>query len=273
MRCSHEEGTYFFNGCRKRRFCNFSRPARLRRLLHLPRHHRVPCVVLRSTTLVTSRRVQDTRASSNTRRLVPRCVSTARPGLAPVSRLDRRRARALVGAPRFPSEKPCRMRGSHAASSLGRAGRGRSNGGDARDRRAARASLFPNHRRASDLPPASPPPIADVPRALPVQRPATKAQNRPSWACPPEASTRPRCGPPRAAGSRTRSTGRGTRCSGSRSWAWRAPPSSTTAGRWSRGRSRPPAGSPARGGAPTSLREAPRSEEVNARAQIVKKKT
>jgi len=104
--------------------------------------------------------------------------------------------------------------------------------------------------------------------ALPVQRPATKAQNRPSWACPREASTRPRCGPPRAAGSRTRSTGRGTRCSGSRSWAWRAPPSSTTAGRWSRGRSRPPAGSPARGGAPTSLREAPRSEEVNARALL-----
>lgn len=51
---------------------------------------------------------------------------------------------------------------------------GRSNGGDARDRRAARASLFPNHRRASDRPPASPPPIADVPRALPVQRPATR---------------------------------------------------------------------------------------------------
>ena len=120
-------------------------------------------------------------------------------------------------------------------------------------RRARSSSRITVARRLT--PPASPP--RSQTRARGGR--AEASSRRQTWAGPLEASTRPRCGPPRAAGSRTRSTGRGTRCSGSRSWAWRAPPSSTTAGRWSRGRSRPPAGSPARRGAPTSPREARRS--------------
>ena len=121
-------------------------------------------------------------------------------------------------------------------------------------RRARSSSRITVARRLT--PPASP--LRSQTRARGGR--AEASSRRQTWAGPLEASTRPRCGPPRAAGSRTRSTGRGTRCSGSRSWAWRAPPSSTTAGRWSRGRSRPPAGSPARGGARTSPREARRSK-------------
>ena len=120
-------------------------------------------------------------------------------------------------------------------------------------RRARSSSRITVARRLT--PPASP--LRSQTRARGGR--AEASSRRQTWAGPLEASTRPRCGLPRAAGSRTRSTGRGTRCSGSRSLAWRAPPSSTTAGRWSRGRSRPPAGSPARRGAPTSPREARRS--------------
>lgn len=265
----NEEG-YFFNGCRKRRFCNFSRPG--------PSPFDV-CftfpVIIASRVSSSARPLSSLLAACKTRARRPTLVVSSR-GASPPHGPVSRPSRASIAAAPARSSVPLgsNARNPAVCEAVTPLRRSVARGGDdrtassARDRRAARASLFPNHRRASDRPPASPPPIADVPRALPVQRPATKAQNRPSWACPREASTRPRCGPPRAAGSRTRSTGRGTRCSGSRSWAWRAPPSSTTAGRWSRGRSRPPAGSPARGGAPTSLREAPRSEEVNARALL-----
>ena len=233
---------------------------RRRRFWHIldpppERAHCAPLLRLRAPLSPTSRRVQDTRASSTTRRLVPRCVFCTPPGLAPVARLDRRRARALVGAPRSRARNPAVC---EAVTPLRRAV---ARGGDDRtaETRAigvsARAFFFPNHRRASSDPARVPTPIAD------------SSARRASGGFIPSANMGGSAGgfdttkvwSPRAAGSRTRSTGRGTRCSGSRSLAWRAPPSSTTAGRWSRGRSRPPAGSPARRGAPTSPREARRS--------------
>ena len=84
---------------------------RRRRFWHIldpppERAHCAPLLRLRAPLSPTSRRVQDTRASSTTRRLVPRCVFCTPPGLAPVARLDRRRARALVGAPRSRARNP-----------------------------------------------------------------------------------------------------------------------------------------------------------------------
>ena len=156
--------------------------------------------------------------------------------------------------PSVPSEKPCRMRGSHAASS-----RGRARGGDDRtaETRAigvsARAFFFPNHRRASSDP-------ARVP---------TRSQTRARGG---RAELRPSANMGGSAG------GFDTTKVWSPAGGWFADPKywkrntmlgfaflgvasatiSTTAGRWSRGRSRPPAGSPARRGAPTSPREARR---------------
>ena len=123
-------------------------------------HSSVPFFVS-AASLATSRRVQDTRASSTTRRLVPRCVFCTRPGLAPVARLDRRRARALVGAPRSRARNPAVC---EAVTPLRRAV---ARGGDDRtaETRAigvsARAFFFPNHRRASSDPARIPTAIAD----------------------------------------------------------------------------------------------------------------
>lgn len=123
-------------------------------------HSSVPFFVS-AASLATSRRVQDTRASSTTSRLVPRCVFCTRPDLAPVARLDRRRARALVGAPRSRARNPAVC---EAVTPLRRAV---ARGGDDRtaETRAigvsARAFFFPNHRRASSDPARIPTAIAD----------------------------------------------------------------------------------------------------------------
>ena len=71
-------------------------------------------------------------------------------------RAPRAAPRSCLGAPRFPSEKPCRMRGSHAASSLVARGGADRTGETRAIGVAARAALFPNHHRASDAPPVSP---------------------------------------------------------------------------------------------------------------------
>lgn len=139
---------------------------RRRRFWHIldpppERAHCAPLLRLRAPLSPTSRRVQDTRASSTTRRLVPRCVFCTPPGLAPVARLDRRRARALVGAPRSRARNPAVC---EAVTPLRRAV---ARGGDDRtaETRAigvsARAFFFPNHRRASSDPARVPTPIAD----------------------------------------------------------------------------------------------------------------
>ena len=139
---------------------------RRRRFWHIldpppERAHCAPLLRLRAPLSPTSRRVQDTRASSTTRRFVPRCVFCTPPGLAPVARLDRRRARALVGAPRSRARNPAVC---EAVTPLRRAV---ARGGDDRtaETRAigvsARAFFFPNHRRASSDPARVPTPIAD----------------------------------------------------------------------------------------------------------------
>ena len=102
-------------------------------------------------------------------------------------------------------------------------------------------------------------PVPHPARSLLNSRTATRHAR---WACPPEASTPPRFGRPRAGGSPTRKRGSETRSWVSRSSASPARSSSTTHGRWSSAPSRPRDASHPRRGVQTSRRGPPPSEDA-----------
>ena len=107
-------------------------------------------------------------------------------------------------------------------------------------------------------------PVPHPARSLLNSRTATRHAR---WACPPEASTPPRFGRPRAGGSPTRKRGSETRSWVSRSSASPARSSSTTHGRWSSAPSRPRDASRPRRGVKTS-RRGPRQVKTRRRGRV-----
>ena len=141
----------------------------------------------------------------------------------------------------------------------------------------------PNRTKPYGAHPDLPTAARSVPRPRPRPRPASLTRPSPlparplltsrfatrhaPWACPPEASTPPRFGHPRAGGSPTRKRGSETRSWVSRLSASPARSSSTTHGRWSSAPSRPRDAFRPRRGAKTSRRGPPPSDEEARRSR------